>query len=78
VNWSSRINPARAGLSSAAIGPASEELVASRRRNSSTDAVQFAHVWQLRGGKVTKFQQYLDTGQVQAALGVGQLSAGAR
>jgi ketosteroid isomerase-like protein len=24
---------------------------------------QFAHVWELRGGKVVRFQQYTDTGQ---------------
>ncbi len=49
-----------------------------RSTGNRVDA-QFAHVWQLRGGKATNFQQYLDTGQVQAALGGGsQLSAGAR
>ncbi len=27
---------------------------------------QFCHIWHLRGGKVTRFQQYTDTAQLQA------------
>ena len=30
---------------------------------------QFAHVWWLAGGKVTRFQQYTDTAQAIAAIG---------
>jgi ketosteroid isomerase-like protein len=30
---------------------------------------QFAHVWQLRGGKVVRFQQYTDTAQWMRAAG---------
>jgi ketosteroid isomerase-like protein len=30
---------------------------------------QFCHVWTLAGGKITKFQQYADTGQFQDAMG---------
>jgi ketosteroid isomerase-like protein len=29
---------------------------------------QFAHVWTVRNGKVTAFQQYTDTAQVAAAV----------
>lgn len=35
---------------------------------SELDA-QFAHVWWLRNGKVTRFQQYVDTAQVLGAIG---------
>ena len=34
----------------------------------SIDA-QACHVWKFRDGKVTSFQQYLDTGQMQDAMG---------
>ncbi|MEO8967320.1 MAG: nuclear transport factor 2 family protein [Solirubrobacteraceae bacterium] len=34
----------------------------------SMDA-QFCHVWKFRDGKVTSFQQYLDTAQWQEAMG---------
>ena len=34
----------------------------------SIDA-QACHVWKLSEGKVTSFQQYLDTGQLQEAMG---------
>lgn len=34
----------------------------------SMDA-QFCHIWTLRHGKITKFQQYTDTAQLQAAFG---------
>ena len=34
----------------------------------SLDA-QGCHVWKVRDGKVTSFQQYLDTGRVQAVMG---------
>jgi len=30
---------------------------------------QFCHIWTLAGGKITKFQQYTDTGQFQNAMG---------
>jgi uncharacterized protein len=30
---------------------------------------QVCHVWKLSNGKVTSFQQYLDTGQLQEAMG---------
>jgi uncharacterized protein len=29
---------------------------------------QFCHVWTLKDGKITKFQQYTDTGQFQGAM----------
>ena len=29
---------------------------------------QFCHVWTLRDGKIAKFQQYADTGQLQAVM----------
>lgn len=35
-----------------------------------TDA-QFCHVWSLKDGKVTKFQQYTDTGAFQEIMGAG-------
>jgi ketosteroid isomerase-like protein len=31
---------------------------------------QVCHVWRLRGGKVTSFQQYVDTAQLRAVMGV--------
>ena len=37
----------------------------------SIDA-QACHVWDFKGGKVTKFQQYTDTAQLQRALGAAQ------
>jgi ketosteroid isomerase-like protein len=30
---------------------------------------QFCHVWSLADGKITKFQQYVDTGQLQTVMG---------
>jgi len=36
--------------------------------NTTIDS-QFAHVWQLRGGKVVRFQQYTDTRQWADAIG---------
>lgn len=36
----------------------------------SLDA-QGCHVWRLRDGKVTSFQQYLDTNQLRAVMGDG-------
>jgi ketosteroid isomerase-like protein len=30
---------------------------------------QVCHVWQLQGGKVTSFQQYVDTAQLQVVMG---------
>lgn len=32
--------------------------------------VQFCHVWEVQGGKLTKFQQYVDTAAVQEVMGV--------
>jgi ketosteroid isomerase-like protein len=32
--------------------------------------VQVCHVWDVKGGKVTRFQQYADTAKLQAAMGV--------
>lgn len=32
--------------------------------------MQFCHIWKLSGGKVTSFQQYCDTAQIQDAAGV--------
>ena len=32
--------------------------------------VQVCHVWDVKGGKVTRFQQYVDTAKLQAAMGV--------
>ncbi len=37
---------------------------------SSLDA-QFCHVWSLDNGKITKFQQYVDTGKLQDVMGAG-------
>lgn len=37
----------------------------------STD-VQVCHVWDVKDGKVTRFQQYVDTAKLQAAMGVPQ------
>jgi ketosteroid isomerase-like protein len=34
----------------------------------SLDA-QFCHIWTLAGGKITKFQQYVDTGKLQNVMG---------
>ncbi len=31
---------------------------------------QFCHVWTFESGKVTKFQQYCDTAQIQETMGV--------
>ena len=33
---------------------------------------QVAHVWDLRDGKVVRFQQYVDTAQLRQVLGVGE------
>ena len=40
-----------------------------KKTGSPVDA-QFAHVWQLRDGKVVRFQQYTDTRQWATAAGV--------
>ena len=37
-----------------------------RRRSQGLDA-QVCHVWKIRDGKITSFQQYTDTGQWQDA-----------
>lgn len=34
--------------------------------------VQVCHVWDVKRGKVTRFQQYVDTAKLQAAMGVPQ------
>lgn len=39
-----------------------------RGTGTSLDA-QFCHVWSLRDGKITKFQQYTDTSQLRQAMG---------
>ena len=39
-----------------------------RATGKDVDA-QAAHVWDVRDGKVVRFQQYVDTAQLQAALG---------
>ena len=41
-------------------------------KNSTTGSdldAQFAHIWWLDGGKITRFQQYADTAQVLRATG---------
>lgn len=45
-----------------------------RARHSETGKdldAQFAHVWSLEDGKVTRFQQYADTAQASAAVVAG-------
>ena len=39
-----------------------------RATGTPVDA-QFAHVWQVRDGKIVRFQQYTDTGQWAKAAG---------
>ena len=39
-----------------------------KESGESVDA-QFCHVWSLKNGKITKFQQYTDTGAFQDAMG---------
>jgi len=34
-------------------------------------AAQGCHIWQLREGKVVRFQQYVDTAQLRVAMGAG-------
>jgi len=36
------------------------------KSTGKTIDAQFAHVWRISGGKVTRFQQYADTAQAQA------------
>jgi hypothetical protein len=31
--------------------------------------VQFCHIWDVKDGKVTKFQQYVDTAKLQEVVG---------
>jgi len=31
--------------------------------------VQVCHIWEVKGGKLTKFQQYVDTGALQGVMG---------
>ena len=38
----------------------------------SIDA-QFCHVWEVKDGKIIRFQQYIDTAQIQKAMGVGRM-----
>lgn len=40
-----------------------------KRTGKSIDA-QVCHIWTLKDGKVTKFQQYVDTAQCQDVMGV--------
>lgn len=35
----------------------------------SADA-QFCHVWDVKGGKITRFQQYVDTAKIRDVMGV--------
>ena len=39
-----------------------------KETGKSIDA-QFCHIWTLADGKITKFQQYVDTGQLQDVVG---------
>ncbi len=39
------------------------------RKNGQDVNAQFVHVWRLRDGKVTRFQQYTDTAQFAQAVG---------
>ena len=41
-----------------------------KQTGKSLDA-QVCHVWKIRDGKLTSFQQYVDTGQLQDVIGVG-------
>lgn len=41
-----------------------------RATGKSMDA-QICHVWDVKGGKVTRFQQYVDTAKLQNVIGVG-------
>jgi len=34
---------------------------------------QFCHIWHFKNGKVTKFQQYVNTAELQAVMGVQHL-----
>ncbi len=43
---------------------------ATYRRTGARIHAQFAHVWKLRGGRVVRFQQHVDTLQVARAVGV--------
>ena len=42
---------------------------ATRKETGKAVRAQFAHVWTVRGGKVTRFQQYTDTAQFAQAVG---------
>ena len=39
---------------------------------------QFAHVWRLKGGKATSFQQYTDTAQAARVTGMTAMMEGSR
>lgn len=41
---------------------------ANKKTGRSLDA-QVCHVWTIEGGRVVKFQQYVDTGQLQEVMG---------
>lgn len=43
--------------------------VAEHRRTRKTLNCQVCHVWTVEGGKITKFQQYVDTAQLQHVMG---------
>lgn len=47
---------------------ATGRYVGAYRRTGTRIRAQFAHVWRLRGGKITGFQQYTDTAQVARAV----------
>jgi ketosteroid isomerase-like protein len=35
-----------------------------------TEDAQFCHIWELRNGQITSFQQYVDTAQLRAVMGI--------
>lgn len=39
---------------------------------------QFAHVWEVKDGRITRFQQYTDTGQWNAAMGIERPTSASR
>lgn len=42
---------------------------ATHKQTGNEIDAQFAHVWKVRDGKAVSFQQYVDTAQVQQAMG---------
>ena len=45
---------------------------ATHRATGTAINAQFAHVWRVNNGKITRFQQYTDTAQATRAVGVGK------